>query len=51
MEQFSWDEQRSESLKKHGVAFEMQHWFFMMLIKDLKQDRFENGEYRWQTEK
>ncbi len=47
--EFSWDEYKAKiNLKKHGVAFEDATLVFMMLMP-YKQDRFENGEYRWQA--
>lgn len=43
---FEWDEHKAEiNLKKHGVATKV----FDDPNHLTEQDRFENGEYRWQT--
>ena len=48
--EFSWDEHKAEiNLKKHGVAFEDATLVFYDAHALYKQDRFENGEYRWQA--
>lgn len=48
--EFSWDEHKAETnLKKHGVAFEDATLVFYDAYAVFKQDRFENGEYRWQA--
>ena len=48
--EFSWDEHKAEiNLKKHGVAFEDATLVFYDAHAVFKQDRFENGEYRWQA--
>ena len=48
--EFSWDEHKAETnLKKHGVAFEDATLVFYDAHAVFKQDRFENGEYRWQA--
>lgn len=47
---FEWDEQKAQlNLKKHGVSFEMAAHVFADPFCYTAQDRFENGEYRWQT--
>jgi len=48
--EFSWDEHKADTnLKKHGVAFEDAALVFYDAHAVYKQDRFENGEYRWQA--
>ena len=48
--EFSWDEHKADTnLKKHGVAFEDATLVFYDAHAVFKQDRFENGEYRWQA--
>lgn len=48
--EFSWDEHKAEvNLKKHGVAFEDATLVFYDAYAVFQQDRFENGEYRWQA--
>ena len=48
--EFSWDEHKAHiNLKKHGVAFEDATLVFYDAHAVYKQDRFENGEYRWQA--
>lgn len=48
--EFSWDEHKADkNLKKHGVAFEDATLVFYDAHAIFKQDRFENGEYRWQA--
>lgn len=48
--EFSWDEHKADTnLKKYGVAFEDAALVFYDAHAVYKQDRFENGEYRWQA--
>ena len=48
--EFSWDEHKAEiNLKKHGVTFEDAVLVFYDAYALYHQDRFENGEYRWQA--
>ena len=48
--EFSWDEHKAEiNLKKHGVTFEDAILVFYDAYALYHQDRFENGEYRWQA--
>lgn len=47
---FEWDENKAAAnYRKHGIRFE----YAAKVFKDpnclTSQDRFENGEYRWQT--
>jgi uncharacterized DUF497 family protein len=47
---FSWDEAKDESNKnKHKVSFETAQLVFDDPLHFSRQDRFENGEARWQT--
>lgn len=47
---FEWDVAKAESnLKKHGVGFDDAVLVFSDPFAIVKQDRIENGEYRWQT--
>ncbi|WP_373797560.1 BrnT family toxin [Kaistella sp.] len=47
---FEWDENKAKiNLQKHGVTFEDAMAVFTDPHRITKQDRFENGEYRWQT--
>ncbi|ATO57160.1 BrnT family toxin [Bartonella sp. 1-1C] len=47
---FEWDEAKAKSnLKKHRVSFEIAARVFADPFAMVKQDRIENGEYRWQT--
>lgn len=47
---FEWDSDKAKSnIKKHGVSFELAARAFADPYVLLKQDRFENGEYRWQA--
>ncbi|WP_375624112.1 MULTISPECIES: BrnT family toxin [unclassified Bartonella] len=47
---FEWDETKAKSnLKKHRVSFEIAARVFADPFARVKQDRIENGEYRWQT--
>ncbi|WP_019221594.1 MULTISPECIES: BrnT family toxin [Bartonella] len=47
---FEWDEVKAKSnLKKHRVSFEIAARVFADPFAMVKQDRIENGEYRWQT--
>lgn len=47
---FEWDENKAASnFQKHGVTFEDAMAVFADPYRITRQDRFENGEYRWQT--
>ncbi|MBK5480350.1 BrnT family toxin [Pseudomonas sp. TH21] len=47
---FEWDLVKAESnLRKHGIRFEEAALVFEDPFHLSVQDRFENGEYRWQT--
>ncbi|OLL57881.1 hypothetical protein AT246_07215 [Bartonella henselae] len=47
---FEWDEAKAKSnLEKHRVSFEIAARVFADPFAMVKQDRIENGEYRWQT--
>ncbi|WP_375629416.1 MULTISPECIES: BrnT family toxin [unclassified Bartonella] len=47
---FEWDETKAKSnLRKHRVSFEIAARVFADPFAMVKQDRIENGEYRWQT--
>ncbi|WP_039757948.1 BrnT family toxin [Bartonella queenslandensis] len=47
---FEWDEAKAKSnLRKHRVSFEVAARVFADPFAMVKQDRIENGEYRWQT--
>ncbi|EJF84051.1 hypothetical protein MCU_00719 [Bartonella elizabethae Re6043vi] len=47
---FEWDEVKAKSnLRKHRVSFEIAARVFADPFAMVKQDRIENGEYRWQT--
>ncbi len=47
---FEWDTAKAEkNLKKHGVSFEAATHVFDDPFALAEQDRFENGEPRWQT--
>lgn len=47
---FEWDPQKADlNLRKHKVSFELATLVFSDNYVLSKQDRFENGEYRWQT--
>ena len=47
---FEWDNEKAENnFRKHGVSFEISTRVFADLFAVVKQDRIENGEYRWQT--
>lgn len=47
---FEWDEHKAQiNKKKHGVSFELAARIFADPNAFSHQDRFENGEYRWQT--
>ncbi|WP_208435062.1 BrnT family toxin [Bartonella phoceensis] len=47
---FEWDEAKAKSnLRKHRVSFEIAARVFADPFAMVKQDRIENGEYRWQT--
>ncbi|OPB31415.1 BrnT family toxin [Bartonella sp. AR 15-3] len=47
---FEWDETKAKSnLRKHRVSFEIAARVFADPFAMVKQNRIENGEYRWQT--
>jgi len=47
---FEWDDAKAtRNLAKHGVSFETATRVFADPFIMVEQDRFENGEYRWQT--
>ncbi|QEE09238.1 BrnT family toxin [Bartonella kosoyi] len=47
---FEWDEAKAKiNLRKHRVSFEIAARVFADPFAMVKQDRIENGEYRWQT--
>ncbi|WP_330167529.1 BrnT family toxin [Bartonella grahamii] len=47
---FEWDETKAKSnLRKHHVSFELAARVFADPFAMVRQDRIENGEYRWQT--
>ena len=47
---FEWDPAKAAAnLKKHRVSFELAARVFADPLALVAQDRFENGEYRWQT--
>ncbi|WP_375707697.1 BrnT family toxin [Bartonella sp. AA1HLJMS] len=47
---FEWDEAKAKSnIRKHRVSFEIAARVFADPFAMVKQDRIENGEYRWQT--
>ena len=48
--QFSWDETKNKlNQKNHKVSFEVAQRVFFDHLHISRQDRFENGEERWQT--
>ncbi|MFL3497876.1 BrnT family toxin [Citrobacter portucalensis] len=48
--EFEWDENKAQSNhRKHGVRFEDAVLVFDDPRHMSRQDRYENGEYRWQT--
>ena len=48
--EFEWDANKAQSnLRKHGVRFEDAVLVFDDPQHLSRQDRHENGEYRWQT--
>ena len=48
--EFEWDPAKAEAnLKKHRVSFELAARVFADPLALVEQDRFENGEYLWQT--
>jgi uncharacterized DUF497 family protein len=48
--EFEWDTQKAEAnLKKHRISFELAADVFADPFALTRQDRIENGEYRWQT--
>ena len=47
---FEWDPDKAESnFRKHRVSFELAVRVFADPFAVARQDRIENGEYRWQT--
>jgi uncharacterized DUF497 family protein len=47
---FEWDDKKSQSnFRKHGIWFEEAARIFDDPLAVSAQDRFESGEYRWQT--
>lgn len=47
---FEWDPHKAQiNQHKHGVSFELATRVFADPYAFSHQDRFENGEYRWQT--
>ena len=47
---FSWDDTKDErNQRKHGISFEAAKLVFDDPLYITRQDRFENGEQRWQT--
>jgi hypothetical protein len=47
---FEWDEQKNRTnLAKHGVSFETAQLVFEDPLALSIQDRYDNGEERWQT--
>ena len=47
---FEWDAAKSvANLRKHGVSFDLASLAFADPLALIAQDRFEGGEYRWQT--
>lgn len=47
---FEWDRHKAQiNQYKHGVSFELATRVFADPYAFSHQDRFENGEYRWQT--
>ncbi|ENN90905.1 MULTISPECIES: BrnT family toxin [Bartonella] len=47
---FEWDKIKAESnLRKHRISFEVAVRVFADPFAMTRQDRIENGEYRWQT--
>lgn len=50
MYSFEWDSHKEElNIKKHGISFDDALAVFADPYHITKQDRYENGEYRWQT--
>lgn len=47
---FEWDSKKAESnFRKHGIRFDEAVLAFDDLFAVAEQDRYENGEQRWQT--
>lgn len=47
---FEWDALKAASnIRKHGINFDLAKRAFADPCALIFQDRFENGEYRWQT--
>ena len=50
MRRISWDpEKERKNIRKHGIDFKTAATVFDDPFQVNAQDRFENGEYRWQT--
>lgn len=50
MTRFEWDPSKADiNLAKHRVSFEIATRVFADPFALVEQDRFENGEYRWQA--
>lgn len=48
--EFEWDTTKAETnFRKHGIRFEVAARVFEDPFHLSVQDRYENGEYRWQT--
>lgn len=47
---FEWDAVKARSnINKHGIDFDLAKRAFADPCMLMRQDRFENGEYRWQS--
>lgn len=47
---FEWDaDKAAANIRNHGISFETAQLAFADPFALLEQDRFEGGEYRWQT--
>jgi len=47
---FEWDETKAQTnYRKHGISFSAAARVFDDPLHYTRQDRIENGEYRWQT--
>ena len=47
---FEWDSAKAvANLRRHGVSFDLASLAFADPFALIAQDRFEGGEYRWQT--
>jgi uncharacterized DUF497 family protein len=50
MQRFVWDHEKARiNLRKHRISFETAARVFTDPYALTRQDRIENGEYRWQT--